>query len=51
MSRALHLSHIEFDVLHDLVLDAVNDMDEEILPETVTYQIYQKLIHLTRGNK
>ena len=48
MSRALHLSHIEFEVLHDLVLDAVNDMDEEILPETVTDQIYQKLLHLRK---
>ena len=48
MTRALHLSHVEFEVLHDLVLDAVNDMDEEILPETVTYQIYQKLLHLRK---
>ena len=49
MSRVLHLTNKQFDVLHDILQDTVNDIEEDILPDTVTYEIYQKLINL-RGN-
>ena len=47
--RTLHLTQTQFEVLYGILQDTVNDIEEDILPDTVTYEIYQKLINL-RGN-
>ena len=43
MGRTLHLTHVQYEVLHDLVEDVVNDMPEDVLEHTETFKIYQKL--------
>ena len=48
--RTLHLTQTQFEVLFGLLKDTVNDIEEDIVSDTVTYQIYQQLIHL-RGDK
>ena len=44
--RTLHLTNTQFDVLCGILQDTVNDINEDILYDTVTYQIHQKLIHM-----
>ena len=41
--RTLHLTNTQFDVLCGILQDTVNDIEEDILYDTVTYQIHQKL--------
>ena len=41
--RTLHLTNTQFDVLCGILQDTVNDINEDILHDTVTYQIHQKL--------
>jgi len=41
--RTLHLTNTQFDVLCGILQDTVNDIEEDIVYDTVTYQIYQKL--------
>jgi len=41
--RILHLTQTQFEVLYGLVKDTVNDIEEDVVYDTVTYQIYQKL--------
>ena len=41
--RTLHLTNQQFDVLYHILEDTVNDIEEDVLPDTVTYEIYQKL--------
>ena len=41
--RILHLTNTQFDVLYGLLKDTVNDIEEDVLYDTVTYQIYEKL--------
>ena len=47
--RTLHLTNQQFDVLYHILEDTVNDIEEDIVSDTVTYQIYQQLIHLNGG--
>ena len=47
--RTLHLTQTQFEVLYGLLQDTVNDIEEDIVSDTVTYQIYQQLIHLNGG--
>ncbi len=39
--RTLHLTQTQFEVLYGIVQDTVLDIDEDIVNETVTYEIYQ----------
>ena len=48
--RILHLTQTQFEVLYGLLQDTVNDIEEDIVSDTVTYQIYQKLNQM-EGNK
>ena len=41
--RILHLTNTQFDVLYGLLKDTVNDIEEDVLYDTVTYEIYEKL--------
>ena len=34
----------------DILEDTVLDIEEDVVSDTVTYQIYQQLIHLKGGN-
>ena len=43
MGRTLHLTHTQYEVLHGLVEDIVNDMPEDEVEDTETFKIYQKL--------
>ena len=48
--RTLHLTNIQFDVLHDIVKDAIDELkcnlDEQTLYTTETYKIYAQLNNL-----
>ena len=48
--RTLHLTNIQFDVLHDIVKDVIDelkcDLDEQTLYTTETYKIYAQLNNL-----
>ena len=44
--RTLHLTNTQFDVLCGILQDTVNDINEDILYDTVTYQIHQKLYNM-----
>ena len=46
MGRVLHLTNTQFDVLYGILQDTVNDIEEDVLPDTVTYEIYKKLIQM-----
>ena len=46
MARVLHLTNTQFDVLYGILLDTVNDMEEDVVYDTVTYQIYKQLSSL-----
>jgi len=48
--RILHLTQTQFEVLYGLLKDTVNDIEEDIVTDTVTYQIYQKLNQM-EGNR
>ena len=48
--RILHLTQTQFEVLYGLLQDTVNDIEEDVVTDTVTYQIYQKLNQM-EGNK
>ena len=48
--RILHLTQTQFEVLYGLLKDTVNDIEEDIVSDTVTYQIYQKLNQM-EGNR
>ena len=48
--RTLHLTQTQFEVLFGVLKDTVNDIEEDIVSDTVTYQIYQKLNQM-EGNK
>ncbi len=48
--RILHLTQTQFEVLYGLLKDTVNDIEEDVVYDTVTYQIYQKLNQM-EGNK
>ena len=48
--RTLHLTNQQFEVLYHILEDTVLDIEEDVVSDTVTYQIYQQLIHL-RGGK
>ena len=48
--RILHLTQTQFEVLYGLLKDTVNDIEEDIVSDTVTYQIYQKLNQM-EGNQ
>ena len=48
--RTLHLTNQQFDVLYHILEDTVLDIEEDVVSDTVTYQIYKQLIHL-RGDK
>ena len=48
--RQLTLTNQQFDVLYHILEDTVNDIEEDVVSDTVTYQIYQQLIHLKGGN-
>ena len=48
--RILHLTQTQFEVLYGLLKDTVNDIEEDIVTDTVTYQIYQKLNQM-EGNQ
>jgi len=41
--RTLHLTQTQFEVLYGIIQDTVFDIDEDIVNDTVTYQIYQQL--------
>ena len=41
--RILHLTNTQFDVLYGLLKDTVSDIEEDVLYDTVTYEIYEKL--------
>ncbi len=41
--RTLHLTNTQFDVLYGILQDTVSDIEEDVLYDTVTYQIYEKL--------
>ncbi len=43
MGRVLHLTNTQFDVLYGILQDTVNDIEEDVLYDTVTYEIYEKL--------
>tara|TARA_B100000676_G_scaffold186357_1_gene183181 strand:+ start:434 stop:586 length:153 start_codon:yes stop_codon:yes gene_type:complete len=43
MGRVLHLTNTQFDVLYGILQDTVSDIEEDVLYDTVTYQIYEKL--------
>ena len=49
--RTLHLTNTQFDVLCGILQDTVNDIEEDIVNETVTYQIYQQLVNIKGGTK
>ena len=44
--RTLTLTQTQFDVLYGLLKDTVNDIEEDVLYATVTYEIYEKLIQM-----
>ena len=44
------LTQTQFEVLYGLLKDTVNDIEEDIVSDTVTYQIYQKLNQM-EGNQ
>ena len=48
--RILHLTNTQFDVLCGILQDTVNDIEEDILYDTVTYQIHQKLNNMGGTN-
>ena len=48
--RILHLTNQQFDVLYHILEDTVLDIEEDVVSDTVTYQIYQQLVHLKGGN-
>tara|TARA_B100000287_G_scaffold136217_1_gene128156 strand:+ start:391 stop:546 length:156 start_codon:yes stop_codon:yes gene_type:complete len=48
--RILHLTNTQFDVLCGILQDTVDDIEEDILYDTVTYQIHQKLINMGYKN-
>jgi len=41
--RTLHLTNTQFDVLYGILQDTVSDIEEDVLYDTVTYEIYEKL--------
>ncbi len=47
--RTLHLTQTQFEVLYGILQDTVNDIEEDILNDTVTYQIYQQLVNIKGG--
>tara|TARA_Y100001970_G_scaffold281627_1_gene392825 strand:+ start:95 stop:253 length:159 start_codon:yes stop_codon:yes gene_type:complete len=47
--RTLHLTNQQFDVLYHILEDTVLDIEEDVVSDTVTYQIYKQLIHLKGG--
>ena len=49
--RTLHLTQTQFEVLYGILQDTVNDIEEDIVNETVTYQIYQQLVNIKGGTK
>ena len=44
--RQLTLTNDQFDVLFDILQDTVSDIEEDVLYDTVTYEIYEKLIQM-----
>ena len=44
--RTLTLTQTQFDVLYGILKDTVNDIEEDVLYDTVTYEIYEKLIQM-----
>jgi len=44
--RTLHLTNTQFNVLCGILQDTVNDIEEDVVCDTVTYQIHQKLISM-----
>ena len=44
--RTLHLTNTQFDVLYGILKDTVSDIEEDVLYDTVTYEIYEKLIQM-----
>ena len=38
--RTLHLTNQQFDVLYHILEDTVLDIEEDVVSDTVTYQIY-----------
>ena len=48
--KKLLLNDVQFDVLYHILEDTVLDIEEDVVSDTVTYQIYQQLIHLKGGN-
>ena len=48
--RTLHLTQTQFEVLYGILKDTFNDIEEDIVSDTVTYQIYQKLNQM-EGNQ
>ena len=47
--RTLHLTNQQFEVLYHILEDTVLDIEEDVVSDTVTYQIYQQLVHLNGG--
>ena len=41
--RQLTLTQTQFDVLYGILQDTVSDIEEDVLYDTVTYEIYEKL--------
>ena len=48
--RQLTLTNQQFEVLYHILEDTVLDIEEDVVSDTVTYQIYKQLIHLRGGN-
>ena len=48
--RTLHLTNTQFDVLCGILQDTVNDIEEDVVYDTVSYQIYQQLRSLKEDN-
>ena len=44
--RTLTLTQAQFDVLYGILQDTVSDIEEDVLYDTVTYEIYEKLIKM-----
>ena len=48
--RTLHLTQTQFEVLYGILQDTVSDIEEDVVNDTVTYEIYQQLVSIKGGN-
>ena len=55
MSRVLHLTNKQFDVLYDILLDTIDALEDDLINDEViedyeAYKIYQQLVSLREAN-